>query len=470
MIPSLKKKTTINKNDNLIILCNIKSNLSSLKLSENEMQFVDLQIKRKQEIIKINQYHRFIVLIFPKKHTSKNHYNEQLRILGDKVIPIFRDKKSVVIKNLQKNSDELILAEGIFLGMYSFSKYKTNSDVKEFSTIIIYNGKTHKLIEMENILSSVYLTRDLVNEPFSHLTAKELSEKAKEIGESTGCKVNVFGKKKIQSLKMGGLLAVNKGSLDDPSFTIMEWKPKNHKNKNPIVLVGKGIVFDTGGLSLKPTNNSMDLMKIDMGGAATIMGAMQAICHNNLPVHTIALLPATDNRPSGNAYAPGDVVEMHNGSTVEVLNTDAEGRMILADALSYAKKYNPQLVIDLATLTGSAVATIGKYGMVSMHNDAKTSHDSLKNIGEEIYERLAELPFWPEYDKLIESDIADIKNIGGPQAGAITAGKFLSYFTNYPWIHIDLSCVYSKERFEYRGKGATGMGVRLLYYFIKSLS
>ncbi|MBT5858477.1 MAG: leucyl aminopeptidase, partial [Flavobacteriales bacterium] len=319
-----------------------------------------------------------------------------------------------------------------------------------------------------NVVDSVYLTRDLINEPFSHLGAKDLANAAVKSGKKYGFKTTVFNKKKIESLKMGGLLAVNKGSIDEPTFTIMEWKPKNTKNKQPIVLVGKGIVYDTGGLSLKPTANSMDLMKIDMGGAGTVIGSLQAIASNNLPYHVIGLLPATDNRPSGNAYAPGDVITMHDGTTVEVLNTDAEGRMVLADALSFAKKYNPALVIDLATLTGAAVAAIGHYGFVSMHKNAKEEHENLKETGNEVHERLAEFPFWSDYDELIKSDIADIKNLGGPYGGAITAGKFLAHFTDYPFIHIDLPGVYSKAKYGYRGKGATGMGVRLLYNFIKN--
>ena len=200
----------------------------------------------------------------------------------------------------------------------------------------------------------------------------------------------------------------------------------------------------------------MDLMKIDMGGAGTVIGAMQAIASNNLPYHVIGLAPATDNRPSGNAYAPGDVITMHDGTTVEVLNTDAEGRLILADALSFAKKYDPELVIDLATLTGAAVAAIGHYGFVSMHDNAKKDHKKLKEVGDQVHERLAEFPFWPDYEELIKSDIADIKNLGGAYGGAITAGKFLAHFADYPFIHIDLSAVYAKSKYGYRGKGATG--------------
>ncbi len=243
----------------------------------------------------------------------------------------------------------------------------------------------------------------------------------------------------------------------------------NPKNKKPLILVGKGIVYDTGGLSLKPTANSMDLMKTDMGGAGVVIGAMNAIASNKLDVHVVALVPATDNRPSGNAYAPGDVITMHDGTTVEVLNTDAEGRLVLADALSYAKKYNPDLVIDLATLTGAAAYSIGHYGIVSMHKNSEKDHSELKESGEDTHERLAEFPFWSDYDELIESEVADIKNLGGPAGGAITAGKFLSHFVDYPWIHLDIAGpTFIKSKYGYRGKGATGMGVRLLYNFVKN--
>ena len=289
------------------------------------------------------------------------------------------------------------------------------------------------------------------------------------IWKESGFKTTIFNKKKIQSLKMGGLLAVNQGSLDEPTFSILEWKPKNAKNKKPIVLVGKGIVYDTGGLSLKPTKG-MDIMKVDMAGAGTVVGAMHAIASNKIPKYVIGLIPATDNRPSGNAYAPGDVVTMFNKLTVEVLNTDAEGRMILADALSYADKYDPEIVIDLATLTGAAARAIGHFGIVSMHKNAEKYHDQLKESGNITHERLAEMPFWDDYDNLLKSDVADIKNIGGPIAGAITAGKFLSNFINYPWIHLDIAGpAYVESNYGYRGKGATGIGVRLIYNFVKNL-
>ena len=212
----------------------------------------------------------------------------------------------------------------------------------------------------------------------------------------------------------------------------------------------------------------MDIMKCDMGGSAAVVGAMYAISKAKLNVHVIALVPATDNRPSGNAYAPGDIITMFDGTTVEVLNTDAEGRLILADALSYAKKFNPELVIDLATLTGAAARAIGKQGIVAMGNDQKTM-GLLKKSGEEVHERIAEFPFWQEYEEYLKSSIADMKNIGGAEAGAITAGKFLEHFTDYPYTHLDIAGpAFSSTKFNYRGIGGSGVGVRLLFDFFNS--
>ena len=466
----IKKKTTISTKDNLIFLCGNKSKLSAFNFSKKELTFIKKQQKAKNEIIELNQYERKVIVVTPKKEKNSNQHIENCRLLGDQLQGRLKDEQSVMIIDVKKNQNEsLAIAEGMALANYTFTKHKTKTEPHKLKNIYLCkHSDKESVVELQNIIDAVCLTRDLVNEPFSHLTAKDLANSAKKVGKANGIKTTVFNKKKIESLKMGGLLAVNKGSVDEPTFTIMEWKPKGVKNKQPIVLVGKGIVYDTGGLSLKPTANSMDLMKTDMGGAGTVIGAMQAIASNNLPYYVIALTPATDNRPSGNAYAPGDVIYMHDGTSVEVLNTDAEGRLILADALSFAKKYKPELVIDLATLTGAAAYSIGHYGIVSMHKETEKEHAKLKKVGEQIHERLAEMPFWSDYDELIQSDVADIKNLGGPAAGAITAGKFLAHFVDYPWIHLDIAgpC-FTKAKYGYRGKGATGMGVRLLYQFIK---
>jgi leucyl aminopeptidase len=215
----------------------------------------------------------------------------------------------------------------------------------------------------------------------------------------------------------------------------------------------------------------MDTMKCDMAGAAAVSAAMFAIAKAKLNVHVIALIPATDNRPGENAYTPGDVIHMFDGQTVEVLNTDAEGRMILADALAYAKKYKPELVLDFATLTGAAAAAIGQYGIVCMGNADEKTKNKLKESGLNVHERLVEFPFWEDYGKLIKSDIADLKNIGGPVGGAITAGKFLEHFTDYNWMHFDIAGpAFLSSNDQYRGKNGTGVGVRLLFDFIQNYS
>ena len=464
----IKKVKKLSFKENVIFFHTNKA-AKDLYLKKEELKYISKEVKKGTEIIKLYDYNRYIFVLNPKPEEDKNQQTENLRLIGDKLQSLLKDEEIVVI-DLLKNEKKtgLAVVEGLALSNYTFTQHKTDPKPNILKEILLTNISEKEINELQNIVDSVYLTRDLINEPFSHLTAVNLSNEAKKAGKKNGFKVDVFNKKKIESLKMGGLLAVNKGSIDDPTFTIMEWKPKNAKNKQPIVLVGKGIVYDTGGLSLKPTANSMDLMKIDMGGAGTVIGAINAIASNKIPVHVIALIPATDNRPSGNAYAPGDVITMHDGTTVEVLNTDAEGRLVLADALSYAKKYNPELVIDFATLTGAAAVAIGHYGMVSMHKNSEKDHTYLKQSGDKMHERLAEFPFWSDYDELIKSDIADIKNIGGRAGGAITAGKFLAHFTDYPWIHVDMSGVYAKTKYGYRGKGATGMGVRLLYHFVKN--
>jgi leucyl aminopeptidase len=249
----------------------------------------------------------------------------------------------------------------------------------------------------------------------------------------------------------------------------MEWKPENPVNSQPIVLVGKGIVFDTGGLSLKPTPKSMDFMKSDMAGAAAVGAVLYAAARSKLPVHLVGLVPATDNRPDGNALAPGDIITISDGTTVEVLNTDAEGRLILADALCYAKKYNPLLVIDLATLTGAASIIGGTQGIIALSNKPELLHQLMES-GKHVYERLIELPLWEEFGTSLKSDVADMTNLGGKDGQTIVAAKFLEHFTDYPWIHLDIAgTAFIFEKEGYKSKGGTGNGVRLLFDFLKNL-
>jgi leucyl aminopeptidase len=320
---------------------------------------------------------------------------------------------------------------------------------------------------LTDLTDAVYLIRDLINEPVNHLNAPVFAEEIRKTGLQAGFRVEVMNKGKIEALKMGGILAVNKGSIDPPVFCILEWKPEKALNDRPFVLVGKGIVYDTGGLNIK-TGDYMDNMKADMAGAAAVTGVMYTIAKTGLPLHVIGLVPATDNRPGGNAYTQGDIITMYNKMTVEIGNTDAEGRLILADAISYASKFKPELIIDVATLTGSAAMTFGIHALAVMGNADRKWFRLLEEAGNDVYERTAELPFWEEYGEMIKSDIADIRNVGQREAGAITAGKFLENFAEYPLIHIDIAGPGSLKKDDfYRLKDGPGSGVRLLSTFLR---
>ncbi len=472
------KPGKIRKDANLILIAKKDVKFEKYGFSADELNFIHKQLKNKFDQILINQYKKFVlILIIDYKNKKPFSVLESLRKSANAAHGFIKKFKikSITISHTLNNPDELLaFTEGLALSNYQFLKYfKDKKEKKNHLENIELDGKIEldEINNLNNLIKGVYYSRNLVNEPASYLNAIQLSKEIKAIGKEAGFSVEVLDKKQIESLKFGGLLAVNKGSIDPPTFSILEWKPEDAKNKKPIILVGKGIVFDTGGLSLKPTPGSMDEMKSDMAGAAAVTGAMYAISKNKLPYYVVALIPATDNRPDGNAYAPGDIIKMHNGLTVEVLNTDAEGRMILADALSYAKKYKPELVIDVATLTGSASMAVGKYAIVGMGNSKESVMKKLQKSGENVYERIVEFPFWEEYGELLKSDVADLKNIGGREAGAITAGKFLENFTDYPYIHLDIAGVaYLLSDDKYRTKGGTGVGVRLLYDFVRNFN
>ena len=458
-----------------IFLVKDGKDLTSFGLTDDEIAYVRKQHRDKNKVIPVNRYKNLLIIVYGELSGTLYSRLESCRVRGDETQRLLNKAKSerAVVYNVHAaKEEELAFVEGMLLGSYQFNKYKNESNKNSASLkeVDVYDGQvTEEDLEgVKTITDAVYAARDMVNEPVSYLTAEKFAEEMKTLAETAGAKVEVFHKEKIESMKMGGLLAVNRGSIEPPTFTMIEWKPKNAKNTKPYVFVGKGVVYDTGGLSLKPTAY-MDTMKCDMAGGAAVAGALYAIAKAKLPVHVIGLIPATDNRPDGNAYAPGDVITMHDGSTVEVMNTDAEGRMILADALSFAKKFNPELVVDVATLTGAAAHAIGPMAMVGMKSKSDVEFEALCRAGYQVHERIVEFPFWDEYKDLLKSEIADQKNIGGPEAGAITAGKFLEHFTDYPYIHLDIAgpAFLDKKRGEYRGIGGTGVGVRLFYEFIK---
>lgn len=396
---------------------------------------------------------------------------EKMRVAGAKI----RESLPKDVEQLALFGDEAALTpvlEGLLLASYQFNKYFSDAGKRNWklnALLVEEEFSARAMEELEHIRKAVYWARDMVNEPVSYLTAVQFAEEMTSFAKDCGVAVTVLEKTQIESLKMGGLLAVNQGSVQPPTFTILEYKPKKAKNKKPIVLVGKGVVYDTGGLSLKPTPNSMDSMKSDMGGAACVVGATMLAAMQQLPLHIITLVPATDNRPGLNAYAPGDIVRMFNGKTVEVLNTDAEGRMILADALSYAAKYDPELVIDAATLTGAAHRAVGEQASAVMGNAEERYFDLLEKAGYSSHERVVRFPFWEEYGEEMKSSIADLNNLGGPTAGMITAGKFLEHFVEAPYIHMDIAGpAWLTKNNAYRTKGGSGVGVRLLYHFLKN--
>jgi leucyl aminopeptidase len=293
-----------------------------------------------------------------------------------------------------------------------------------------------------------------------------LAAAARASGKKYGYAVTVLDEKKIASLKMGGLLGVARGSRRPPRFIIMEYRGRGAAPQ-PVVLIGKGVTFDAGGISIKPAANMAE-MKMDMSGSAAVIGTMQAAAALKLSVHLIGLAPATENLPGGNALKPGDILRHHNGLTSEIDNTDAEGRLILADALSYASRYNPSLVIDLATLTGAVVVALGHVATGMLGNNPGVMAE-LKAAGERTYERVWELPMFDEYDKLIKSDVADVKNTGGRWGGAITGAMFLRRFIGpYPWVHLDIAGTsIMEESTDYIPRGGSGVGVRLLIDFLR---
>ncbi len=473
----LHKIKQIPQKQNIAFVLNSSKEISQLKLGKSESEYILKKYPAKDiELIKINRFGFWLFFcLIPENYKKEVHYkNEALRKTGNKICSFIKAEKesNLTVCAYELGKTQLMsFLEGLLLTTYSFDKYKKQKDSSSLKKInILHSAITKKdLSELKNLIDSVFLCRDMVNEPGAVLTASVFSSIVKNESKKHNIKVEVFGKARMRSLKMNGLLAVNQGSTNSPTFTVIEWKPDSPVNDKPYVLVGKGVMFDSGGMSLKPPS-AMEAMKSDMAGAAAVFSCIKAIASNKLNVHIIGLLPATDNFPGQNALAPGDLIKMANGKTVEVLNTDAEGRLIMADALCYAAKYKPKLVIDIATLTGSVYAAIGKYGIAGMHKNSKKQMELLAKSGDNVYERIVEFPLWEEYDKEMESDVADIRNIGkGNSAGLITAGSFLKNFVSYPWIHIDIASMgYMDSTEHYFGKGGSAVGVRLLYDFFKN--
>ncbi len=364
-------------------------------------------------------------------------------------------------------------AEGVYLGNYSFDKFKSEKKKKKNLNVHIkYDDKKEVLIvekKVEKILNSVFFARDLVNEPAIILTPDELAKRVKSELGKIGLKVTVFNKKELIKRKMGAILAVGSGSANEPKMIVMHYKPKG-KVKKKIALVGKGVTYDTGGLSIKPTSGMID-MKADMAGAAVVIGSIKTAAEMKLPIEIIGVVPAVENAVSGSSYKPGDVIRTASGKSIEVKNTDAEGRIVLADALEYACKQKPDEIIDFATLTGACVVALGEIAAGIFTKNERMARELLDS-GKKTYELTWRLPFWDDYNKLLESDIADVSNLGSKWGGAITAGKFLEHFVDekIAWTHVDIAGPAIKhEQNNYTKKWNTGFGVRLVIDYLSKI-
>jgi leucyl aminopeptidase len=382
------------------------------------------------------------------------------------------EDKGLSASGLEKDWERIAnaLGEGAVLSLYKYNAYLTGKDknktsVKQISIVSEHANRAREIrrgVALTQIVcEATILARDLTNAPPNEIYPETLARKAKDTGRKSGFAVKVSDEKEIGRLKMGGVLAVAKGSDRPPRFIVMEHN-RGKRSLPTIVLVGKGVTFDAGGISIKPAAG-MGEMKMDMAGAAAVIATMQAVARLKLPLHVVGLVPSVENLLGGKAMKPGDIVTHLNGKTSEVDNTDAEGRLILADALSYADRFKPDAAIDLATLTGHVVVGLGHYATGMMGNDDATM-EKLRKAGERTYERVWQLPMFDEYEKQIKSDVANVKNSGGRPAGAITAALFLKQFIgNYKWVHLDIAGTATlSESLEYIPKGASGVGVRLL--------
>jgi len=450
---------------------NLKKTISQFfnnhkKASEGKKIFsLDLSIKQK------------IFLILVKKNLKTFEINQ----LGADFKNIISNKKKITevffyadlsfLKNkeLEKNVINEF-AYGFELKSYSFEKYKSKK--KTNLQKIIFASKYSEQLEKEyvylnSVKNGVYLTRDLISEPPNILYPKKYVEEIKKLS-SLGLKIKIYDEKEMKKLGMNALLGVGQGSSRESFLVTLHWDG-GKKNDKPLAFVGKGVCFDTGGISLKPAR-FMEEMKYDMGGSAVVVGLMKSVALRKAKVNAVGVVGLVENMPDGNAQRPGDIVKSYSGKTIEILNTDAEGRLVLADALSFTEdKFKPKFIIDLATLTGAIIISLGEEFAGLFSNDDKLSRN-LFDVGEEINEKVWRLPLHKNYDKLINSSYADVQNInyaGG--AGSITAAQFLKRFiNNTPWVHLDIAgMAFSKKAANLNSGGATGYGVRLLSDFIK---
>ncbi|WP_440643512.1 leucyl aminopeptidase [Candidatus Pelagibacter sp. HIMB123] len=475
---SYKNKKTKNNAQNLVLFVDEKFNVSSLKkhISVSDYAFIADLIKKRDEKKKIISFDisskKKIILVSLKKNIT----NSDLENLGASFYDQFKSNK---INEFNLNSDTLLtkqkniigyFAHGIKLKSYLFDKYKSKKNNKNISVII--SGKnqlsTKDQIKFRAIENGTFYTRDLVSEPGNILHPDEYAKRLKSL-RKYGLKVTVHDEKKLKKLGMNTLLGVGQGSIRGSYLVTMEWNGLKDKSK-PLAFVGKGVCFDTGGISLKPAK-FMEDMTYDMAGSAVVVGLMKSLALRKAKINAVGVVGLVENMPGGNAQRPGDIVKSYSGKTVEILNTDAEGRLVLADALTYTEeKFKPKFIVDLATLTGAIIVSLGSEYAGLFSNDDKLSKQ-LIDVGEKVEEKVWRMPLNKNFDKLIDSKNADMQNInyvGG--AGSTTAAQFLQRFilNKTPWAHLDIAgMAFSKYGGALNSGGATGYGVRLLNKLIE---
>jgi leucyl aminopeptidase len=481
----LKIIPNINNNSDLyIFFCEKNFSFNPKKLSFIDIDYkeiISLLLKNKDEDYFVFNYHssKPKKIIFINQKNNKDEFENQN--IGGKVISEIKLAKdiNVIFSNENKSLENFYFNFflGCFLKKYSFTKYKTifkkNENEKEIINLLITTSNKNFFIKIknniENIINGVFLTRDLVSEPPNYLNPEKFVYEIKKLSK-LGLTVDVFDSSKMKKIGMNALLGVAQGSKNLPYFVTIAWKPNNSKNKKPLSFIGKGVCFDTGGISLKPAK-FMEDMKYDMAGAGAVVGLMKTLALRKSKSYVVGAVALVENMPGGSAQRPGDIVKSYSGKTIEVLNTDAEGRLILADAIYYIdEQYKPELIVDLATLTGAIVVSLGSEYAGLFSNNDKLSEKLIK-AGEIENEKLWRFPLHKNYDKLMDSKIADMQNInysGG--AGSITAAQFLQRFlkNGTPWAHLDIAgMAWTKKDLETIPTGATGYGVKLLNKFVE---
>jgi len=467
-----------------IVFCEKNFNFTSQKkIFPTILSKIDALVKNniKKDFFSINYFENEEKMMILVDDKGKKDFAAQC--IGGQIYSRVNNQKNInilfckVIDDKNSNNFYYNFFLGFYLKSYKFLKYKTSlldtSKDKITNLNLITNNKKFFLKlnkKVYSLVNSVFFARNLVSEPANILNPEKFVKEIKKLN-SLGVKIRVYGLDILKKIGMNAIIGVSQGSKNLPFFVIMEWRPKNSVNKKPISFVGKGVCFDTGGISLKPAK-FMEDMKYDMAGAAAVVGLIKNLSLNKINKYVIGAVALVENMPSGSAQRPGDVVKSYSGKTIEILNTDAEGRLILADALHYVEKhYNPDLIVDLATLTGAMVVSLGnEYAGIFSNNDNLAN--KLIKSGEVEGEKLWKFPLHKNYDELMNSEIADVQNInysGG--AGSITAAQFLQRFIskNTPWAHLDIAgMAWTKKDLDTIPKGATGFGVKLLTNFVEN--